>query len=114
MKKKLIWIIILIFIIIIPSIPQVFHKNKGISKSIGKVHGGALKNAYKLHWSKNNTVFFSKFSYFILGRAYVNSRVYHTIYGAHDELEKVFPDRKFFIMECSRKKGGRLYPHKTH
>ena len=114
MKRKIIWISVLLVLILIQSSPQLVYHNSGVSKSLGKVHKGSLKNAYKLDWKLGNTVFFSKFSYYILGRAYVNSDVYHTIYNAHEALEKLHPKRKFIVMECSRKKGGRMYPHRTH
>ncbi len=113
MIKKLL-ITSLLLAILVPAIPQLLYKNKGVSTSKGKVQNGSLDNAYKMHWSKGNTVFFSKFSYYLLGRNYVHSRVYKTIYAAHSELESLYPNRKFVIMECARKKGGRMWPHRTH
>ena len=114
MRKRIIWTLVLLVLVLVSLSPQIVYQNSGVSKSLGKVHKGSLQNAYRLEWKQGNTVFFSKFSYYILCRAYVNSNVYHTIYEAHNALEKLYPKRKFIVMECSHKKGGRMYPHRTH
>ncbi len=112
--KKYIIIAILLSIFIVPSFSQIFHKNKGVSQSIGKVSNGKLKNAYIIPFKGDNFKYFSLFDYYILGRCYVNSSVHKIVIESYAELEKVYPDYTFKIMECSNKKGGRPFPHRTH
>lgn len=96
------------------SSPQFFHKNTGKSISYGKVHAGSLTNGYKLPYSGNNFRYFSPFSYFILGRTYIHSSVYKTVLDSYASCEKELPGTSFRIMECSKKHGGKMSPHRTH
>lgn len=113
MKRKLVVVIVLLALLI-PTFPQIFHKNKGVSKSIGSVSNGKLKNGYKVERKGANYKFFSLFDYYIIGRCYVHSDVYAILNDSYKNLEKVFPDYTFMVMECSKKKGGRPFPHRTH
>ncbi len=75
---------------------------------------GKLVNAYKLPFSGENFSYFSPLSYYILGRAYVHSKVYKTIIDSYDACLQDCPEIAFGLMECSNKKGGKMYPHQTH
>ena len=112
--KKYLFLIFFLLITVIPSLPQIFHKNKGISTSIGTVSNGQLINGYKLPYKGYNFKYFSPLDYFIFGRCYVHSDIYDIVINSYAKLEKVYPNYKFRIMECSSKKGGRAFPHKTH
>lgn len=114
MRLKISIISLLLIAIFSVASPQIFHKNRGQSQSIGTYNEGSLKNAYLLPLCDDNFKCYSWFSYFILGREYVNSRVYKTVLETYSELAQRYPTRKFIYMECARKNGGRLYPHRTH
>jgi penicillin-insensitive murein endopeptidase len=86
--------------------------NESISK--GEVGNGSLINGKHLPYKGKNYKYFSPFSYHILGRAHVNSRLYRTIQEAYTECERTCAGQKFRVMECSRKKGGKMKPHRTH
>ncbi|NJO67909.1 MAG: hypothetical protein HC830_00315 [Bacteroidetes bacterium] len=113
-KFKIFLIAVLLFIICILLTPQIFHKNKGESKSIGDYNGGSMKNGYLLPRSGENFICYSWLSYYLLGREYVNSKVYYTVLASYADLEKSYPDRKFVYMEAAKRDGGRIYPHRTH
>lgn len=112
--KRRILIVVVLLAFLIPSFPQIFHKNRGTSKSIGTVSNGKLVNGYKIDRKGANYKFFSLFDYYILGRCYVHSDIYNIVNDSYEKLEKVYPNYVFRIMECSKKKGGRPFPHRTH
>ena len=114
MKIKVTLISIALVFIIIPALPQLFHTNKGISKSIGTVSNGKLENGYKIPLKGKNFKYFSFFDYYILGRCYVHSSIHDIVINSYEEISKTYPDYTFKIMECSKRKGGRPFPHKTH
>ncbi|MEN8120084.1 MAG: penicillin-insensitive murein endopeptidase [Bacteroidota bacterium] len=115
MIKLLKYFLILLFITIsVFSFPQLAYKNNGVSKSNGSVSNGKLKNAYKLPYSGENFSYFSPFSYYILGRVYVHSSVFKTVIDSYKKCEKECPGTQFKLMECSNKKGGKMFPHQTH
>lgn len=114
-SKKIIYTLLLfLFVSTIAAAPQIFHKNKLPSKSIGKVNSGKIENAWLLPRKGENYTFFSWFSYYVLGRGYIHSDVHKTILSSYEELAKTNPNIKYRYMECSRKKGGRAWPHRTH
>lgn len=93
-----------------------YSKNKGndsASKSLGTESNGSLINGKLLPFSGPNFTYFDTSSY-LNGRAFVNQNVKEILLESYQELAKDLPRRKFFIMECSFKNGGRLYPHRTH
>lgn len=94
--------------------PQFFYKNSEYSQSHGRVSSGSIENSWLLPRKGRNYKYFSLFNYYVIGRAYVNSDVYHIMTKTYHELESIAPGKKFRYMECSRKKGGRAWPHKTH
>ncbi len=116
MKLKKRWIIPFGIIILLGllSIPEILHKNSGVSESIGSARNGKLKNGWLVPFKGNNFQYFSRFSYYILNCGYVTDRVYQTILSAYSECETSCPGRKFRIMECSRKNGGQMLFHWTH
>lgn len=104
----------ILLIMIINAFPQIFHKNKGVSQSVGTVSNGKLVNGYKLPYKANNYKFFSFFDYYILGRCYVHSDLFEILNDSYAEMKNSYPEYIFRVMECSRKNGGRPFPHKTH
>jgi len=114
MRKLIKYFLILLFIAIsVFSFPQIAHKNNSVSQSIGSVSKGHLKNAYKLPYSGENFSY-CPLSYYILGRAYVHSSVYKTVINSYKKSEKECSGIQFKFMECSNKKGGKIFPHQTH
>lgn len=113
MKKKILLTLILLSLFI-SSIPQIIHKNQGESESIGKVSNGKIINAYKLPRKGENFKFFSLFDYYVLGRCYIHSGIHKTILESYAILENENPNYTYRLMECSKRKGGRPFPHRTH
>lgn len=116
MRVKKRWIILSILIVVLGllSIPELVHKNKGVSTSVGSVRNGSLENGWLIPFKGNNFQYFSRFSYYILNCGYVNDKVFHTIMEAYQECEITCPEQKFRLMECTRKKGGNMLFHWTH
>ena len=115
MQKLIKYLLILLFIMIsVFSFPQLVYKNKGVSKSSGSVSNGGLANAYKLPYNGENFSYFSPLSYYILGRVYVHSSVYKTVINSYKKCEQECSGIQFKFMECSNKKGGKMFPHQTH
>ena len=111
--KKILGILLLIFLGF-RALSQILYVNEGVSKSVGPVNAGQIENAYLLPYKGNNFKYFSPFSYYILGRAYVHSSVYKTTIDGFKECEIECADFQFRVMECSKKKGGKMFPHRTH
>ena len=112
-KRK--WILLILTILMIAlSIPELLHKNKGSSKSLGSVGNGQLENPYLLPWSGKNFRYFSPISYFIFDNGYTHSKVHNTLLEAYKICEQTCPGIQFRVMECSDKKGGKLMIHRTH
>ncbi|MEM9528742.1 MAG: hypothetical protein AAGA31_19165 [Bacteroidota bacterium] len=101
-------------ILLLLSSGELWHTNQGRSSVVGSPGKGQLENAWLLPYSGDNFRFFSPLSYFILDRAYVDHRVYAAVVGAYASLEDTRPGQQWRIMECSRKRGGRMWPHRTH
>jgi penicillin-insensitive murein endopeptidase len=116
MKLKKRWVIpaVIIFLLGLLSIPEIIHQNSGASESLGSVRHGKLKNGWLVPFHGNNFQYFSRFSYYILNCGYVNDRVYQTIIEAYHACESTCAEQKFWLMECTRKHGGRMLLHWTH
>lgn len=84
------------------------------SQSIGQINNGSLISGVRLPYKGENYKYFSKVSYYVLGRAYLNARVYNTILQSYKKCESTCPEIYFRVMECSRKHGGKAFPHRTH
>lgn len=98
------------------NIKQYYEKNKGDespSISKGSTGNGSLVNGKLMPYSGANFRYFDNSSY-LLGRAFINHRVRNTVLDGYKLLEVSAKDRRFYIMECSHKKGGTLFPHRTH
>ena len=80
---------------------------------MGSVSNGSLKNGKLVPFFGNNFSYFDETSY-LSGRAFLNSKVLNTILDTYKVLETAQPNRKFKIMECAHKHGGKLWPHRTH
>lgn len=91
-------------------------KIKGTGKSLskGSVKKGSLKNGRRFPKKGENFKYFSKLTYFINGRAWVHSKVCDATLDAYKDCKQSMPNRNFMIMECSHKKGGKMFPHRTH
>ncbi len=114
MKRKILLLAVIIIGIIIPTYPQLFYKNKGESQTVGSVSNGKLVNGYKFPYKGNGFRNFSVFDYYILGRCYVHSDIYKIVLDSYNDISDEYPAYTFRIMECSKRKGGRPFPHRTH
>lgn len=116
MKVKKRWIILgaTILLMIGLSIPEMVHTNTGTSESIGSVREGKLRNGWLIPFEGENFRYFSHLSYYILNNAYVNSKVYDVLMDAYASCETSCPGKEFMLMECTRKRGGRMLIHWTH
>jgi len=91
-----------------------FHTNEGKSKITGTVGKGKLENGWLLPYSGPNFRYYSPISYYLLDRAYVHDKVYQTMLGAYHTLETTCPGTQFRVMDCARREGGGVWPHRTH
>ena len=113
-KKRWIFILVLLAAMVTCSIPEVTHQNQGVSTSIGNARDGKLQNGWLLPFRGHNFHYFSPFSYYILNNAYVHSSVHATLLNAYEVCETTCPGKEFVYMECTRKKGGKMLFHWTH
>jgi penicillin-insensitive murein DD-endopeptidase len=104
----------LMLLLTVSAYPQVTHRNQGESQAVGDYGKGRLVNGYLLPRRGPNFRCYSWLSYYVLGRAYVHSRVYRTVLDAYQEMGRQYPQRQFVYMETARKRGGRPWPHRTH
>ena len=86
----------------------------GTSIAYGSTSNGSLENAYQLDYRTPNAKYFSPISYYLMDNAFVNSKVYNTVFDAYKECESTCEGTKFRFMECSGEKGGRILIHRTH
>ncbi len=84
------------------------------STSEGTPKSGSMKNAWRLPRRGPNFIYFSKYSYYILKNSHTNSKVYQTVIDTYDQLYELHPERKYVLMECANKKGGKMTFHRTH
>lgn len=97
-------------------IKQYYQKHKGDtvpSISIGTVSNGSILHAKLLPFSGANYQYFDRWSY-LNGRAFLNGYVLNTVLNSYAHLNGKLPNRTFKVMECAHKKGGKLFPHRTH
>ena len=107
-------ILILIFLSTLLSCSPKKIKGTGKSLSKGSVKKGSLKNGRRFPKKGDNFKYFSKLTYFSNGRAWVHSKVCDATLDAYKDCKQSMPNRNFMIMECSHKKGGKMFPHRTH
>lgn len=89
-------------------------KGTGISQSTGSVKSGKLVNGRRFPYKGANFRYFSPTGYALFNRAWVHSKVLDITLEAYSECAESCPGRKFLLMECSEKNGGRMWPHRTH
>ena len=106
--------VLIILLISILGCSPTTSKRRGISISKGTVKNGKLINGRKFPRKGNNYKYFSKITYFLKNRAWVNASVLDIAIEAYKECEVTMSKRKFLLMECSHKNGGKMWPHKTH
>lgn len=110
MKRIIFSAILIVFLYACATQP----KGKERSVSSGSVSNGKLINGRKFAFKGENYRYFSPLSYSILNRAWVHSKVFNITNEAYHELMKLYPEKRFLLMECSKKKGGKVRPHQTH
>jgi len=108
--NKLPFVVLLLMLVACTSLP----KGSGTSISTGSVSNGKPKNGRKFAYKTTTYKYFSPLSYSILNRAWVHSEVLATVSESYLKIKESYPSKKFLLMECSRKKGGRPRPHQTH
>ena len=86
--------------------------SQSISK--GSPGNGSLQNAAKLPYKGPGYRYFSPLSYYVLQRGFVHEKVRKTVQQAYKSCHESMPERKFRLMECSKRKGGPMKPHRTH
>lgn len=84
------------------------------SVSKGSPGKGSLQKAAKLPYRGEGYRYFSPLSYYVLQRGFVHNKVQKTIIAAYKDCKAEMPERKFRLMECSKRKGGPMKPHRTH
>lgn len=89
------------------------HTPKEASESIGTVAEGKLKHGKLIPFYGENYTYFDKDSY-LASRAFTHEKIYSIILDSYADLLETHPNRKFFLMELSRKEGGEIFPHRTH
>ncbi len=109
-SPKSIAVFSLLFLMGCSSVP----KGSGISQSKGSVKNGELVNGRRFPYKGANYKYFSPLSFALFNRAWVHSKVLDISLEAYKKCEKTCPKRKFLLMECSEKNGGRPWPHRTH
>lgn len=88
-------------------------RNELTSKSLGSVSKGELVNGKIMPFYGANFTYFDKDSY-LGSRAFTSDKVKSIILDTYTDLEEVFPEKHFYLMELSNKEGGQIYPHRTH
>lgn len=90
------------------------NKGNGLpSYSKGTTGNGSLENGKLVPFEGKNFKYFDTTSY-LSGRAYLHEQVLNAILEAYTELSRHCASRTFYIMECSNKTGGEMFPHRTH
>jgi penicillin-insensitive murein endopeptidase len=83
------------------------------STSSGSPSNGTLVNGAKVPFKGDNYKYFDKMSY-SMNRCYLNDKILLIVQESYEKLKEYYPDRMFYIMECSNKHGGPMKPHSTH
>lgn len=83
------------------------------STSTGTVSNGKLKNGAIIPFKGSNFSYFDTTSY-LANRGFVNSVIKDVVLATYKEMENLYPNDHFCIMECSNKHGGEIKPHRTH
>lgn len=114
-RKIRIYSLLLVFVIVsVQSCRVLSYTNEGVSRATGTEGSGSLENAWLLPYSGNNFSYFSPLSYYVLHNAFIHSKLYSVMLDALSTCEKTCPNRKFKLMECANKHGGKMLIHRTH
>jgi len=90
------------------------HVNDSVkSKCFGTLSNGTLKNATLLPFHSEHLSYFDQYSY-LQGRGFMHSDVAEIIDESFKRIKTIYPERIFYLMECSAQNGGKLEPHRTH
>lgn len=86
----------------------------GESKAVGTEGNGTLENAWLMPYSGENFRYFSPLSYYVLHNAFIHNKLHNSLIEAFETCEISCPERKFRVMECANKHGGKMLIHRTH
>ena len=92
---------------------NMYPDNQQPSRSLGTVSNGSLENGKLMPFSGENFIYFDTTSY-LKERAFLNHKVKDVVLEAYEELSREYPGRKFTVMECANRNGGKIFPHRTH
>ncbi len=114
-KRKRRWVGMLFLAAILSgSSPQWLHVNKSESIASGSPANGHLEKGWLTPYRGKNFRYFSPISYWLMGSGYTHSKVHRTLKESYAVCERTCPGAVFRLMECSRKKGGKMLIHYTH
>ena len=103
-----------VLVLLALAIPEVLHENEGKSRATGSPGKGTIENAWLIPYFGPNYRYFSPLSYYLLDRGYAHHRVHDAILAAYETCATTCPEVKFRLMECGNKRGGKMWPHRTH
>lgn len=106
--------VFLLLIVFVQSCRVLTYKNEGESKALGTEGNGSLENAWLMPYSGDNYRYFSPLSYYVLHNAFIHHKLHNTLIEAFETCEINCPERKFRVMECANKHGGKMLIHRTH
>ncbi len=90
------------------------HQDDGSrSTAVGTAAKGSLLHGKLIPFQGPNYRYYDTLSY-LDDRAFVHHGVKKAVLAAYEEMDSLFPRRLFTIMECSKKDGGKIWPHRTH
>lgn len=92
---------------------QLHSNDDTASISVGTVGNGSLKHGKLMPYKGKNFIYFDRESY-LEGRAFMHGLALKSVLSTYDSLHQILPRRYFNVMECSNKKGGEMFPHRTH
>ena len=103
-----------LFLLLMISACSPLPRGSGNSRSLGSVGNGSLQHGRKFAYYGTHYRYFSPLSYHLLGRAWVHQKVAAATLEAYAALAEEGYDQRFMIMECSKREGGRMRPHRSH
>lgn len=97
----------------VDSLFEAYNAVSDTSISQGSVSNGQLIHGVPVPFSGSNFHYFDSLSY-LEKRGFVNTRVRDILLETYRELETIYPNYQFHIMECSNENGGEIWPHRAH
>lgn len=90
------------------------HQDDGSrSSAVGTAAKGSLLHGKLIPFQGPNYRYYDTLSY-LDDRAFVHHSLKKTVLDTYADMDSLFPGRLFTIMECSKKDGGKIWPHRTH